>query len=73
MDKPFIIVSSVTYAMKGRQLLSTYGIKSEVHRTPKHTASQSCTYSLYVPKQTDEAEKILNTNGIKVIGRMERS
>jgi len=32
-----------------------------------------CGYSLYVPKNTDEAEKILKENNIKIIGRAERS
>ena len=73
MGKPLIIVSSVTYAMKGKQLLKTYGIKSEVQRTPKRNSAQSCTYSLYVPNRTDEAEKILAENGIKIIGRTEGS
>lgn len=72
MGKPLIMVSSVTYAMKGRQILSKYGIRSDIVRTPSHVRGNSCGYSLYVPKRTDEAQKILEAAGIKVIGRMER-
>lgn len=73
MDKPLIMVSSVTYAMRGRDILSKYGIKSRIERTPKNSFEKSCGYSLYVPKDTDRAEEILKTNGIKVIGRTEGS
>lgn len=67
-----IMVSSVTNAMKGRELLKDYGIKSAIERTPKNSLRQGCGYSLYVPQNTDEAERILRENGIKVTGRAER-
>lgn len=73
MDKPLIMVSSVTYAMKGKQLLNSAGIRAEIERTPKRDVKNACGYSLYVPKDTDEAEKILKENNIKIIGRAERS
>ena len=73
MEKPLIMVSSVTYAMKGKQLLNNAGIRCEIERTPKRDISNGCGYSLYVPKNTDEAEKILKENNIKIIGRAERS
>ena len=66
MGKPLIMVSSVTYAMKGRQLLSRYGIRSDIVRTPSHIRGSSCGYSLY------EAQRILEEAGIRVAGRMER-
>lgn len=67
-----IMVSSVTYAMKGRELLKSYGIRSSIERTPRTSLKQSCGYSLYVPQRTDEAETILKEKGIKVLGRAER-
>lgn len=73
MEEPLITVSSITYAMKGKQILNGYGIKAAIQRTPKRSNSQSCTYSLYVPKNTDQAEEILIQNGIKILGRSERS
>ena len=45
-----IMVSSVTYAMKGKELLKSYGIRAEVERTPKNSQSKGCGYSLYVPQ-----------------------
>ncbi len=72
MVKPLIMVSSINYAIKGKQILSSYGIKSEIERTPKRSASTGCGYSLYVPERTDEAEEILISKGIKIKGRSER-
>lgn len=72
MGKPLIMMPSITYALKGRRILASYGIKSEIERTPKRGEDHSCGYSLYVPNKTDEAEKILIKKGIKINGRSER-
>ena len=72
MGKPMIMLSSITYAMKSRDILFQYGIKSYVERTPRSSANSGCGYSIYVPNRTDEAEKILRDLGIKVLGRSER-
>lgn len=73
MDKPLIMVSSVTYAMMGRDILSQYGIKSSIERTPKNSLVKGCGYSLFVPNDTDRAEEILKNSGVRVIGRTEGS
>ncbi len=72
MGKPLIMVSSITYAMKGRQILAKYGIRSDIVRTPSQIRGNSCGYSLYVPARTDEAQRLLEAAGIKVSGRIER-
>lgn len=72
MGKPLIMMPSITYALKGRQILTMYSIKSEIERTPKRGDNHSCGYSLFVPEKTDEAEVILKENGIKIVGRIER-
>ncbi|WP_242846263.1 MULTISPECIES: putative Se/S carrier-like protein [Eubacteriales] len=72
MGKPMILVSSITYAMKGRDILFQHGIKSYVERMPHNTGSVGCGYSIYVPNRTDEAEQILIQSGIHVNGRVER-
>ncbi len=69
MGKPLIMVSSVTYAMKAKELLVHYGIKGYVERVPK-TEETGCGYGVYVPNGADAAEKVLRENGIKVLGRM---
>ncbi len=71
MGKPLILVSSVTYAMKARELLLQSGIRGYVERIPK-TAETGCGYGVYVPDGADAAEKILRDNGVRVLGRMEQ-
>lgn len=72
MEKPMILVSSITYAMKGRDILMKQGIKAYVERTPRTSENTGCGYSIYVPNKTDEAEKILTQYGIKILARTER-
>ncbi len=71
MGKPLLMVSSVTYAMKARELLVRHGIKGYVERIPK-TAETGCGYGVYVPVGADAAERILRDNNIKVLKRMEQ-
>lgn len=72
MGKPLIMVSSVTYAMKGRELLAKAGIQAIVQRVAQ-TKETGCGYGLYVPKSADRAEQILRENNIKVISRLEQN
>ena len=71
MGKPLIVVSSVAYAMKGRDLLFRHGIRGYVERIPK-TGETGCGYGIYVPRGADAAERILRENRIRVLGRMEQ-
>lgn len=66
-----IVVSSVTYALKSRDLLFERGIKGYVERLPR-TQKSGCGYGVYVPRRTDEAERILRENGVRVLYRAER-
>lgn len=72
MGKPLIMLSSITYAMKSRDILFRKGIKSYVERTPRSNENAGCGYSIYVPDRTDEAENILREQGIRILGRTER-
>lgn len=70
-EKPVIVVSSVTYALKSRDLLFGKGIKAYVERLPR-TKETGCGYGVYVPGHADEAELILREAGIHVFNRTER-
>lgn len=72
VGKPLIMVSSVTYALKGKEILNRKGFTADLVRTPKHKNIGGCGYSIYVPKNTDKAEEILKESGIKVIGRTDK-
>lgn len=72
MKKELILVPSVTYAMKAKSILDQYKIRSYIQRTPKNTGIKSCGYCLFVPEKADEAEELLRSKGIRVLGRAER-
>ncbi len=72
MKRQLILVPSVTYAMKAKNILEKNHIRAFIQRTPKNVAVRSCGYCLFVPDLTDEAEKMLRNNGIRVLGRAER-
>lgn len=66
------MVSSVTYAMKSRDILNSQGINAYVERLPR-SRETGCGYGVFVPDRTDEAEQILRNNGIKILGRMDKT
>ena len=72
MEKPVIQVSSVTYAIKSRDLLFRYGIRAYVERSTRSSRA-GCGYGLYVPANTDRAAQLLRLALIRVLGRIERS
>lgn len=71
VEKPVIRVGSVTYAMKGRDLLLAHGYRAYMERA-RQLGHYGCGYGLYVPDKTDEAEKLLRQHGIRVLGREAR-
>ena len=72
MGKPVIIVSSITYALKSRDLLFQKGIKAYVERVPRTSELTGCGYGVYVPNGADEAEQILSGAGLRILTRVER-
>ena len=72
MNKDLILLPSVTYAMKAKSILDRHSIRSYIQRTPKSVKIKSCGYCLFVPRDADEAERILRENGVRVLGRGER-
>lgn len=67
MERQVIAMSSITYAMKAKDILYNHGIKSSVERTQKAYRNKGCGYVLYVPNKIDDARKILSENGIKML------
>ncbi len=68
MLRQFIAVSSVTQAMKGKELLGNYGIYADVVKTSKSSNKKGCGYSLVLYKNIDKAKQILKENKIEVLG-----
>ena len=71
MNRQLIMVSSITYAMKGRDLLRSKGMKAYIERTPGHMDRVGCGYSIYVNGDINRAEAILRDGNIKIIGLSE--
>lgn len=68
MSKKGIKVGSVTYAMKGRDLLQRNGYKVYLTRNPHPQEDEGCGYVIYVNNIDKRCFDILKRNGIKVTG-----
>ena len=66
--KKLIMVSSITYALKGRDLLRSKGFKAYIERTPSMFDRVGCGYSVYVNGDLDRALELFRENGIRVYG-----
>lgn len=68
MSKKGIRVGSLTYAMKGRDLLQKNGYKAYLTRNPHPEADEGCGYVIYVNNADKRCFSVLKSNGIKVYG-----
>jgi hypothetical protein len=66
MRGKMIVVGSVTYAMKSKDLLFREGIKAYVERTQR-TKEFGCGYGVVVPQRADTAISVLKQNHIKIL------
>lgn len=68
MEKSIIVVKSITYAMRGQQLLNNYGISAYIERNIGAASQYGCGYSVRV-KTTEAARaaEILRSNSIRVV------
>ena len=71
MGKPLIVIGSITYAIKGQEILKRRGIRSSVERIYRDTGGRGCGYGLLVQSRTDEAEQALKQAGVPVSDRVE--
>lgn len=73
MGQYLIMVSSITQAIKGRDLLRSNGKKSYIEKTPGHLDSHGCGYSIIVYEHPESLLNLLRSNGIRIIGTSERN
>ncbi len=71
MSKKGIKVTSVTYAMKGRDLLQKNGYKAYLTRNPHPEDDEGCGYVIYVNNLDEKCFEILKRNRIKVTGTVD--
>ena len=71
MSKKGIKVTSVTYAMQGRDLLQKNGYKAYLTRNPHPEDDEGCGYVIYVNDLDKKGYEILKRNKIKVTGTVD--
>jgi len=67
-----IMVSSITQAIKGRDLLRSTGRKAYIEKTPSHLDTHGCGYSIIVYEQPENLLGLLKNSGIRIIGTSDR-
>lgn len=61
------MLSSVTQAMKAKQLLKKQSIYSEVVKTSRYSTKKGCGYSIVLYKNIEQGVQILKENGIEIL------
>ncbi len=72
MTKYIISVGTVTYAIKGRDLLRKMGYKVGIERITSGSGIAGCGHSIVLSGDLGDAENILRNAGIKILGISER-
>lgn len=68
MEKSIIVVKSITFAMRGQQLLNNYGISAYIERSIGAASRYGCGYSVRVrTSDVARAVQILKESGIHVV------
>lgn len=62
-----ITTGTVTYAIKGRDLLRRYGYKVRMERVASGLGSAGCGYSLVLTGDISAAEKLLRQADVKIL------
>lgn len=65
MKKVYIVTGTVTYAIKGRDILKANGIRAEIKKISG--ASYGCGYAIEVFPPAESAVTFLMENGIKIL------
>lgn len=68
MSGQYMIVSSITYAYKGKSLLERKGIRAEVEKAPASISECGCHYAILIGNASmQRAVQILNHAKIKIL------
>ncbi len=73
MENRLIMFQNITLAVRAKNTLEKAGILGYVQKTPRINNRANCGYSVYVPNDTDTAERILKDKGFVILGRAGRS
>lgn len=67
MSRQFIMVSSITYAMKAKSILRNNGIYVDIVKTQKYSNKARCSYSLVLYRNLQKAIQLLKDSGIEIL------
>ena len=65
--KNIVVTGTVTYAIRGRDILRINGFKASVERNTSGLGRYGCGYGIIVYGNVEKAVEILNRNSIKII------
>lgn len=68
MSETQVKVNSITYAAKGKKILTDNGFKAYIRRSRKIEKGEGCGYSIYFAGDRDKGLALLKNYGIKLIG-----
>ena len=71
MSKKGIKVGSLTYAMKGRDVLQKNGYKAYLTRNPHPMEDEGCGYVIYVNNMDSRVIEILRGHSISIKGMVD--
>lgn len=67
MNKSFVNVNSITYAQRGRDILTAKGYSVHFEKTHSPAQSGGCGYTIYSDASQEELENLLTKAGIKIV------
>ncbi|MBR6573237.1 MAG: DUF3343 domain-containing protein [Clostridia bacterium] len=67
MKRYVIITGTVTYAIRGRDILRKEGFRATVERNTVGIARYGCGYGIVLNGNIEKAVEILNESGIKIL------
>lgn len=62
-----IITGTITYAIKGRDLLRRKGISANIERINSTTGNTGCGYGVSVSGNIDKAVELFKKGGVKIL------
>ncbi len=65
--KYIVVTGTVTYAIRGRDILRRNGFNATVERNSSGLGRHGCGYGIVVTGNIDDATKLLRENSIKII------
>ncbi len=65
--KHFIVTGTVTYAIRGRDILRRNGFDAKVERNSTGLGRHGCGYGITISGNIDNAVELLKDNSIKII------